>query len=85
MKPTFFVIRFPFFLLGLVLGTLWFVPLDILRILATVIGIPFMFIAAAFQNDPFVLEDHCRIGFNVQLPHLYRDLFRWLLEGDRRY
>jgi hypothetical protein len=78
VKEIFFIIRFPFFLLGVVLGSVFWIPLMILWFAIDLIRTPIGFMKAAFANDQRILSDHCKETFDIErYLELCTGLWRW--------
>ena len=82
VEQIFFAIRLPVFLCGVVLVTLIWIPLYVLKVIAGSVVIPFCFILAAFENKTDVLKKSVKVVFSFpELSRAYRKLFKWLQSG----
>lgn len=75
-----FILRIPIFCAGIVLWTVVVMPVTFLFMLAQVIGIPFVFLSAAFSNDTQKFRDHIEHTFSFdESLRIARDLKSWLV------
>jgi hypothetical protein len=79
MKEIFFLIRLPFFLLGLTAVTVFVMPFMLLFFIWGMVKLPFVFISCAFANDTYPFRDHKREYFDPSVyAEPYTGLWRWL-------
>lgn len=78
------LLRLPFYLLAMVLVTVFVVPIALLGQLLGLATIPWVFLKSAFLNRPDMLQEHLNEYWGrLDFGDWYADLWRWLRDGPR--
>jgi hypothetical protein len=75
------ILRFPIFLFALVIYTAVWIPLQILGSVFNLVGIPWVFLRSAFNNDPDDLKNYTQRIFPKDLAKGYSGIVSAWLNG----
>lgn len=84
MNAIFLAIRVPFFVVGVILWTLFAIFLWALGAIVGILALPFKFLQAAFENDKKVITAFVREQFGLkEWLGVYVSMYHWLLGKSR--
>lgn len=77
------LLRFPFFLAGITLLSIFIIPLWVLGFIIQIVGLPFVFISSAFTNDKsrweYKVKDLQEMFTSEFFAKPYRACYNWLV------